>query len=90
MRSFARAVYLSLSQSVLMAGADKDESLRGRRLAVPIDWNVIGAQREEEVVADIFISYAREDRVAASRLADRFGDEGWTVFWDRDLIAGDN
>jgi hypothetical protein len=44
----------------------------------------------EEVVADIFISYAREDRVTASRLADRFGDEGWTVFWDRDLIAGDN
>jgi len=51
---------------------------------------VLGAKREEEVMADIFISYAREDRVTASRLADRFGDEGWTVFWDRDLIAGDN
>ena len=41
-------------------------------------------------MADIFISYAREERETASHLAERFGDEGWTVFWDRDLVAGDN
>src|SRR5688500_1995652 len=48
-----------------------------------------GAKRMEEVVADIFISYAREDRVSASRLADRFGDVVWRVFWDRGIIGGD-
>jgi hypothetical protein len=40
-------------------------------------------------VADIFVSYAHEERTIASRLAARLVDEGWTVFWDRQLVPGD-
>ena len=41
-------------------------------------------------MVDVFISYAREECETAGRLAHRFNDEGWTVFWDRELVAGDN
>ena len=34
-------------------------------------------------MSDVFISYAREDREVASRLADRLKAEGWTVFSGR-------
>jgi hypothetical protein len=36
----------------------------------------------------IFISYAREDREAASLVATTFATAGWSVWWDRDLRAG--
>jgi hypothetical protein len=39
-------------------------------------------------MADIFISYAREDRPAASALADALERCGWPVFWDREIAAG--
>lgn len=39
-------------------------------------------------MADIFISYAREDKKAAQRLADALETLGWSVWWDRDLLAG--
>jgi TIR domain len=39
-------------------------------------------------VADIFLSYSREDAATASRLADRLGEMGWTVFWDQRIAAG--
>jgi len=39
-------------------------------------------------MADIFISYASEDREAAARLAGALEDRGWSVFWDRTIPPG--
>ncbi len=39
-------------------------------------------------MADIFISYANKDREWASRLADALEACGWSVWWDRHIIAG--
>jgi hypothetical protein len=39
-------------------------------------------------MADIFISYAREDRSRAGQLARALEDLGWSVWWDRKIIAG--
>jgi len=39
-------------------------------------------------MADIFISYANEDRERAGRLANALESCGWTVWWDRKIIAG--
>jgi predicted Zn finger-like uncharacterized protein len=43
-----------------------------------------------EITSDIFISYKREEHRKASTLAAAFKDFGWTVWWDRDLQAGDH
>jgi len=39
-------------------------------------------------IPDIFISYAREDKLIAERVAHRLGEEGWQVFWGRNIEAG--
>jgi TPR repeat protein len=39
-------------------------------------------------VADIFLSYAREDLAWASRLATALAGCGWSVFWDRRIPIG--
>ena len=39
-------------------------------------------------MADIFISYAREDQAWAEAIAQGLAAEGWTVWWDRNLPAG--
>ena len=39
-------------------------------------------------MADIFLSYAREDEARASVVARVLGELGWSVFWDRRIIAG--
>jgi sulfatase modifying factor 1 len=41
-----------------------------------------------EVMADIFISYARGDRERIRPLADAFSEQGWTVFWDLEIPPG--
>ncbi len=39
-------------------------------------------------MADIFISYAREDRTSAERLAKALEEQGWSVWWDPQIPAG--
>lgn len=39
-------------------------------------------------MADVFLSYAREDRESAKRLADAIQEKGWSVWWDRRIPAG--
>jgi hypothetical protein len=39
-------------------------------------------------MADVFISYAREDRAAAQAVARALGDVGWSVWWDREIRVG--
>jgi hypothetical protein len=41
-------------------------------------------------MSDIFISYKREDQQIARKLADALEGEGWTVWWDPKLRAGDD
>ncbi len=47
--------------------------------------NVVGYN---ECMADVFISYAREDRAVAAALAEVISREGWTVWWDREIQVG--
>jgi hypothetical protein len=37
---------------------------------------------------DVFISYASEDRERVRKLASALGARGWSVWWDREIIAG--
>lgn len=41
-------------------------------------------------MADVFISYAREDTAKARLLAEALIADGLSVWWDHDLIGGDN
>ena len=40
-------------------------------------------------MADIFISYSKADRDLADKLATALEADGWTVWWDKSLAAGD-
>jgi hypothetical protein len=40
-------------------------------------------------MSDIFISYKREDQATARQLANALESEGWTVWWDPKLRAGE-
>jgi hypothetical protein len=39
-------------------------------------------------VADLFVSYAREDQARVTALVDLLESRGWSVFWDRDIPPG--
>ena len=39
-------------------------------------------------MAELFISYAREDQATAERLAQALAPRGWRVWWDRHIPAG--
>jgi hypothetical protein len=41
-------------------------------------------------MSDIFISYKREEQPLARKLADALESEGWTVWWDPNLRAGEH
>ena len=40
-------------------------------------------------MADIFISYSKFDRESALELSANLESEGWSVWWDKSLGAGD-
>jgi TIR domain len=40
-------------------------------------------------MADVFISYAREDKGSAEKLRHYFEEQGYDVFWDDDIRTGD-
>jgi hypothetical protein len=37
---------------------------------------------------DVFLSYAREDRERARMVASALEAEGWSVWWDKKIVAG--
>jgi TIR domain/FHA domain len=39
-------------------------------------------------MAEVFLSYAREDVAIARQVAERLREEGWSVFWDREVPVG--
>jgi TIR domain-containing protein len=41
-------------------------------------------------MSDIFISYRREEQATARQLADALEKEGWSVWWDPKLRAGEH
>src|SRR4030095_7795605 len=41
-------------------------------------------------MSDIFISYKREEQATARKLADALESEGWSVWWDPKLRAGEH
>jgi hypothetical protein len=41
-------------------------------------------------MADVFLSYTHTDQPIAERLAHRLTTLGWSVWWDRQLLSGDN
>ncbi|TAN83988.1 MAG: toll/interleukin-1 receptor domain-containing protein [Gallionella sp.] len=43
---------------------------------------------EGNAVTDIFISYAREDEARVEPLVHVLENQGWSVFWDRRIPAG--
>lgn len=45
-------------------------------------------RKQDSAVADVFISYANQDRESAHRLANALIAVGWSVWWDRKIIAG--
>jgi hypothetical protein len=55
-------------------------------LSDAVIFNPIARRREN--VADIFISYASDDRREAAALAGFLEDAGFKVWWDRELIVG--
>ena len=40
-------------------------------------------------MADVFISYANEDRARAQDLAFALEEYGWSIWWDRSIVAGE-
>lgn len=40
-------------------------------------------------MADIFLSYSRKDKQRAEHLVRRLEGEGWSVFWDTQILSGD-
>ena len=40
-------------------------------------------------MSDVFLSYAREDRATAEKIANALVAKGATVFWDRNIVSGE-
>src|SRR4030095_2046267 len=47
-------------------------------------------KQSENTPSDIFISYKREEQAIARKLANALESQGWTVWWDPKLRAGEH
>lgn len=63
--------------------------------SISVHYPVTGVRNNQQTtttghggMADIFLSYASEDRDKAETLAAALERQGWTVFWDRTILAG--
>ena len=66
----------------------------GTWLTIPRSSPPVEAGRQLPVPApprdvDVFLSYASADRPMAKRIAGALAEQGWHVWWDRKLLAGD-
>jgi hypothetical protein len=61
---------------------------RPARLLAPVTHCTMQHRTAEVQVADIFLSYAREDVAQAETLARVLSQQGWSVFWDLRLVPG--
>jgi hypothetical protein len=59
--------------------------IKTRRLSIA---NV--TKQSENTTSDIFISYKREEQAIARKLANALESEGWSVWWDPKLRAGEH
>lgn len=50
--------------------------------------SAVQSRKRDSAVADVFISYANQDRACAHRLANALIAVGWSVWWDRKIITG--
>src|SRR6478672_12102462 len=41
-----------------------------------------------QAAPDVFVSYAHRDRATAEKLVKRLKEEGWSVWWDNELVGG--
>lgn len=48
----------------------------------------LSAARDPQEMANVFLSYAREDRAGAEAVAGALSTLGWTVWWDRTIPPG--
>ena len=39
-------------------------------------------------MADLFVSYSREDKPRAAEIVHLLEDHGWDVFWDQEMRSG--
>ena len=65
-----------------VAGCDR--AIRGGTIVAFETINV----RCANAMADIVLSYAREDRGQAKLVADALEHSGWSVWWDRAILPG--
>ncbi len=93
----ARATVESQARRAAVQGRDHGgggalSAAAGRRQGAAAEIALEGYSRlrRSQSVPDIFISYAREDRALAHRLAHALEQEGFKVWWDWDLIGGTN
>lgn len=86
-----RLLFGKVRDAVLDATARQQEphlygSLGGKEIFL----NQLFASRNPSSPSDVFISYARSDKEAVKPLAKILQQEGLDVFWDQDLIVGDD
>ena len=49
---------------------------------------IFGNRDKNPEMSDVFISYSNQDRNRAKNVADRLMQEGWSIFWNRNITPG--
>ena len=72
-----------------MARSSRKDQLQGRRLEVTIDRSR-SASSSTDAMTEVFLSYSRADRPVAEAIARELQQLGVDVWWDHDLLGGDD